>query len=84
VAARESDYSIDAVWGWFGISGGIVCTFYSSRNKFSYSTTQKSPLNKLLSKSPRINGEENNINKPLNNTTRIGIARQNQGQSDNN
>jgi hypothetical protein len=50
---------------------GSFCGFYSLGNRFSYSTTQKSPLNKLLSKSPRINGEENNINKPLSNSTRI-------------
>jgi hypothetical protein len=30
---------------------------------------KKSPLNKLLNKRPRISGKENNINKPLNNTT---------------
>jgi hypothetical protein len=54
-------------FGWFAESGGNVCGFYSSKNRFSYSSTQKSPLNKLLSKGPRINGKEGNINKPLNN-----------------
>jgi hypothetical protein len=40
VVVRESDYGIDGVWVGLGESDRRSCTFYSSKNKFSYISTQ--------------------------------------------
>jgi hypothetical protein len=46
---------------------GISAVFTHQKINSRIVLHKKSPLNKLLNKSPRISGKENNINKPLNN-----------------